>query len=178
MVWRRYSEFNGRSQRAEYWMFALLITLAMIALCILGAIGLAINQDYGGVLFVPFGFYVLATIIPSLSVTVRRFHDTGKSGWMFLLLSVLGIIPLVGLVTSIIQLVITCTDSEVGTNEYGPSPKYPDLSPTGSFIPTIGTYSPPQPQPPASQNEYVSCRNCGQMLYRSASYCSSCGTHL
>lgn len=57
----------------------------------------------------------LATIVPSLAVTIRRLHDTGKSGWWVLL----GLIPFVGLVL----LVFLALDGEPGDNQYGPSPK-------------------------------------------------------
>ncbi|MNW62078.1 Inner membrane protein YhaI [compost metagenome] len=60
--------------------------------------------------------YLLAVILPSLAVTVRRLHDTGKSGWSILL----GLIPLVG---GIIVLVFVCTDSQPGQNSYGENPK-------------------------------------------------------
>jgi len=63
-----------------------------------------------------YGLYSLAVLIPSLAVTVRRLHDVGKSGWFILV----GLIPLIG---SIWLLVLFCTDSKPGENQYGPSPK-------------------------------------------------------
>ncbi|MCR5843304.1 MAG: DUF805 domain-containing protein, partial [Oscillospiraceae bacterium] len=60
--------------------------------------------------------FSLATLIPSIAVTVRRLHDIGKSGWFYFLI----LIPVVG---SIILLVWECKDSEPGTNVYGPNPK-------------------------------------------------------
>ena len=148
MAWKKYGEFEGRSRRTEYWMFMLFNFLAMIALGILGGIGLAISEHYGGLLFIPLGVYFLITIIPSLAISVRRLHDTGKSGWMLLLFAVLGFIPLVGLVSSIIQLVFLCQDSDPGTNQYGPNPKFPDQP--GAFAGNMGYLSmefSAQPQP-------------------------------
>ena len=55
-------------------------------------------------------------LIPGLAVTVRRLHDTGNSGWMYLL----NIIPLIG---AIVLLVFYCSDSESGKNKWGPNPK-------------------------------------------------------
>jgi len=130
-VWRKYAEFDGRSRRKEYWMFALFNFLIVMALAIVGVFGIASMEHgsgIGGVLFIPLALYFLAFIIPGLAVHVRRFHDIGKSGWMVLLFMVLGIIPLVGFIAAIVQLVWLCTDSDPGTNEYGPSPKYPDLA--------------------------------------------------
>jgi len=59
----------------------------------------------------------LGLLIPSLAVGVRRLHDIGKSGWWLLI----GLIPLVG---AIVLLVFACQDSQPGTNQWGPSPKY------------------------------------------------------
>ena len=56
-------------------------------------------------------------IIPSLAAGARRLHDTGRSGWLQLLM----LIPCIG---SIILIIWWCEDSK-GDNEYGPSPKYP-----------------------------------------------------
>jgi uncharacterized membrane protein YhaH (DUF805 family) len=58
----------------------------------------------------------LALLLPSLAVTARRLHDTGRSGWWILI----GIIPLIG---AIVLLVFECQDSQPQTNQYGPSPK-------------------------------------------------------
>lgn len=55
-------------------------------------------------------------LIPGLSVSVRRLHDVGKSGWMLLI----ALIPLIGAIWLFVLLV---TDSKPGENEYGPNPK-------------------------------------------------------
>ena len=62
------------------------------------------------------GLYSLATFIPSIAVAIRRLHDVGKSGWMLLVV----FIPLLG---GIWLLVLYCTDSQPGDNEYGPIQK-------------------------------------------------------
>jgi len=60
--------------------------------------------------------YVLATLIPSLAVIARRLHDTGRSGWNYLI----AFIPLVG---TIILLIWTIEDSKPGPNQWGANPK-------------------------------------------------------
>jgi len=65
--------------------------------------------------------YGLAVFIPGLAVIVRRLHDVGKSGWMYLIF----LIPLVG---SIWLLVLLVTDSKPGENKWGPNPKEVDDS--------------------------------------------------
>ena len=116
MVWKKYAQFEGRSRRKEYWMFVLFNLLVVLVLAALGAVGLAINEDYGGVLFIPLGIYLLAVFLPGLAVQVRRLHDTGRSGWWWFIC----LVPFVG---GLILLIFCVLDSEPGTNQYGPCPK-------------------------------------------------------
>jgi len=183
MVWSKYAEFDGRSRRSEYWMFALFNTLILIALVIVGCAGIAATMYHdngiGGVLFIPFVLYILAAIIPSLAVAVRRFHDIGKSGWMILLFAVLGIIPIVGLIASIIQIVMLCQDSDPGTNQYGPNPKFPEqafgvLSGSAGFT-SMGLPLGAQPQPPTVGSNFGFCRGCGIRLKDASPFCGNCG---
>lgn len=180
MVWRRYAEFHGRSRRTEYWMFILLNVLAIFVFAFAGGIGLATSREFGVLFFVLLGVYVLAAIIPSLSVAVRRFHDTGKSGWLLLLLMVLGCIPLLGLIAAVIQIVFLCTDSDPGPNQYGLNPKFP--AQMIGAIPGVPGLAPmgysALPQTPASDSGYGFCRNCGAKLGGGSVFCSGCGTHV
>ncbi|NKF23893.1 DUF805 domain-containing protein [Solimonas marina] len=113
---KKYAQFSGRSQRAEYWYFILFYTLIYLALAIVdGVTGTFSLEDGFGLLS---GLFALAMLIPSIAVSVRRLHDTGRSGWWFLI----GLIPIVG---SIILLVFFVQDSEAGDNAYGANPKAP-----------------------------------------------------
>ena len=114
IVLKKYADFTGRAQRAEYWFFTLFYLLFFLALSLVdGAVGL-FNAAYGlGLLG---GLFVLAMIIPSIAVSVRRLHDTSRSGWWLLI----SLIPLIG---GIVLLVFVCLDSTPGTNAYGPNPK-------------------------------------------------------
>ena len=119
MVLRRYAQFDGRSRRKEFWIFALFNILIILASLFVrfASFGVMVHDNYTEtVLSIPLAFYILVIIIPSLAVTVRRLHDTGKSGWMILLC----LIPIVG---EIIVLVFTVLDSDPGPNQYGPNPK-------------------------------------------------------
>lgn len=60
--------------------------------------------------------YALAIIIPIIAVSVRRLHDIGKSGWMYLVF----LIPIAG---PIWLLVLLCTNSQPGANKWGDNPK-------------------------------------------------------
>jgi uncharacterized membrane protein YhaH (DUF805 family) len=112
-VLKKYAVFSGRARRQEFWTFAL---ISFVISVILGAIDGAIRS--GGNVSVAglSGLYSLAVLIPSLAVTVRRLHDTGRSGWWILI----ELIPLIGLVVLLFFLV---QDSEPGPNQYGPNPK-------------------------------------------------------
>jgi uncharacterized membrane protein YhaH (DUF805 family) len=107
-VLTQYATFSGRARRSEYWWFYLAYVIASVAASIIdGILGVMVL----GVIL------ALGLLIPSLAVSVRRLHDIGKSGWWLLI----GLIPLVGV---IVLLVFACQDSQPGTNQWGPSPKY------------------------------------------------------
>ncbi len=175
MIWRKYAEFNGRSRRKEYWFGMLFNLLAILVLAGVGVAGLAISEDYGGVLFIPMGLYYLAMIIPFLAVSVRRLHDTGKSGWLMLLFIVLGMIPIVGLISGIVQIVIMCQDGDPGPNEYGPNPKFPEQA-VGMFAGNAGVTSlglGVEPQAFTGGDNF--CRSCGAKFKDASSFCTNCG---
>jgi uncharacterized membrane protein YhaH (DUF805 family) len=113
-VIRKYAQFSGRARRKEYWFFALFNLLISLALAIVDNFTGTLNPETGyGLLS---GIYSLAVLIPSLAVTFRRLHDTGRSAWWILIV----LIPLIG---AIVLLVFMVLDSQQGENEYGPSPK-------------------------------------------------------
>ncbi|WP_338448085.1 DUF805 domain-containing protein [Niallia oryzisoli] len=107
-VLKNYVGFEGRATRQEYWMF---ILFNFIAACILSIVELVL--DIPGVLT---GLYGLAVFLPSLAVLVRRLHDTGRSGWWFLI----SFIPFIG---TIVLIVFACQDSQPLENHYGLNPK-------------------------------------------------------
>lgn len=113
-VLKKYAEFGGRAGRQEFWMFVLFNFLATLVLGFIDvATGLASEQTGIGLLS---GLYSLGVLIPYLAVSVRRLHDTGRTGWWLLIV----LIPLIG---PIVLLVFMVLDSEPGQNQYGLSPK-------------------------------------------------------
>ena len=107
---KNYANFKDRARRKEYWLFNLFNIL------ILGTLYLVGSAMESLLLLVVTLIYYFFMLIPSISVTVRRLHDIGYSGWMYLV----NFIPLVG---GIILLVLTCLDSEANENKYGANPK-------------------------------------------------------
>ena len=99
----QYFDFKGRARRKEYWMFylwVLIIEVVIYGLSLLlggGIPGVGFDESVPPELMprnVGMGMffsglitlYGLALFIPQLAVTVRRLHDTGKSGWLLLLI--------------------------------------------------------------------------------------------
>lgn len=114
MALKKYAAFSGRAQRAEYWYFVLFYVLLFIGLSLIDKATGSFDAETGmGLLG---GLLSLALLIPSIAVSVRRLHDTGRSGWWLLI----ALIPLIG---AIVLLVFTVQDSHSGANSYGPNPK-------------------------------------------------------
>jgi uncharacterized membrane protein YhaH (DUF805 family) len=113
---KKYVDFSGRARRKEYWMFYLFNMIFAIAAVILYTILGIASEDLAFGVRVLYGLFAFATLLPTLSATVRRLHDVGKSGWWVLI----SLIPLIG---TIWLLVLIVTDSQPGDNQYGPNPK-------------------------------------------------------
>lgn len=113
-VMRKYAVFSGRARRKEYWFFVLFNVLISILLTVIdGMIG-TLNTETGfGMLS---GIYTLAVILPSIAVSVRRLHDTSRTGWWLLI----SLVPLIG---AVVLLIFFVSDSKPGDNDYGPMPK-------------------------------------------------------
>jgi uncharacterized membrane protein YhaH (DUF805 family) len=107
-VLKQYVDFSGRARRTEFWMFVLFNFIFSLAASVL---------DYVvGTYFVFSSIYSLAILLPSLAVSVRRLHDSGKSGVWFLI----NFVPVIG---SIWFIVLMLKDSQPGANQYGTNPK-------------------------------------------------------
>ena len=113
----KYATFSGRARRAEFWWFAVFNVAVMI---ILSVIDLGFGSPHrwmmgdGGPSPVG-GLYWLAVLLPSLAVTVRRLHDTDRSGWWILI----EFVPLVG---PLILIWFLATPGTAGENRFGPDP--------------------------------------------------------
>lgn len=113
-VLKNYVGFSGRARRKEYWMFTLFnIIAAVIAMVLDNVLGLTFEGiGYGPI----YALYGLAVFLPGLAVSIRRLHDTDRSGWWLLL----AFIPLIG---AIILIVWMATDGTAGDNRFGSNPK-------------------------------------------------------
>lgn len=117
---KKYATFSGRSRRKEYWMFTLFYIIFAIGVAILDAI-LGSPGVLGAIL-------ALGLFLPSLSVAVRRLHDTGRSGWWFLI----AFLPIIGF---FVLLYFMVQEGHAGDNAYGANPKMADVERTNYTSP-------------------------------------------
>lgn len=135
LYWKNYTNFTDRTRCSDYWyvvLMNLLISGAASLFMFIPVLGYVISTGWA-----------LANIIPGLAILVRRLKDTGKD-WPYVFFS---LIPFVG---QIILIVFCAQDSEMGPNQFGPSPKYPYAG--GTYAPQQPQYNPTQPN---MQNDYA-----------------------
>ena len=99
---KNFTNFNGRARRKEFWFFQMIAAIAFSCIALVS--------------FLFAGVFSLIILLPSLAVSVRRLHDTGRSGW----LALVGLIPFVGILVLIYW---WAQDSEIQANTYGAVPK-------------------------------------------------------
>lgn len=109
-VLKNYVGFSGRARRQEYWMF---ILINGIISTVLSVIQTMMGMETPWISFI----YLLATLLPNLAVSIRRLHDTDRSGFWILL----NLIPVIGW---IVLIVFYCKEGTSGTNRFGNDPKY------------------------------------------------------
>ncbi len=113
-----YADFSGRARRQEYWMFTLVSGAIGLSMYIGAFVLMSVSEVLGGILFLGYFLFALGLFLPSLAVAVRRLHDTGRSGWWYLI----ALVPLLG---SLIVLYFLVIEGDAGPNAYGPDPKDP-----------------------------------------------------
>ena len=106
VCFQKYATFEGRARRSEFWYWELFTVLAGIAVGIVGAVLFGHANGFLQTIL------QLALFLPGLAVSVRRLHDTDRSGWWLLLyFTVIGVIVL---------LVWYCMEGTQGDNRFGP----------------------------------------------------------
>lgn len=110
--WKNFTDLSSRVRRSEYWYVVLANFFLLLILSIVSII------PFIGIFTAVFEIlYSVAVIIPTISLSVRRLHDIGKSGLYYFFI----FIPIVG---PIILIVWFAQDSQHGSNEYGKNQKY------------------------------------------------------
>ncbi|QYX55714.1 DUF805 domain-containing protein [Roseovarius sp. SCSIO 43702] len=130
---RKYATFQGRAARSEYWVFYL-FQVAGIAL--FGSLAYytfyanpsTLVLDFGNwpvltwLTLAPLVLFILATLLPAISVTVRRLHDRNLSGWWYLVYIITGAIPFIERIAVLVFFFVTVMKGTEGENKYGPDP--------------------------------------------------------
>jgi len=131
-AFKLYGVFSGRSSRTEYWMFTLVYILVYTALMLIAL--LLDNEAFHFVVSI----LTLGVIVPSLSITARRLHDAGRSGWwqatpfigyFFAMIGVLQQSQFLMITAAIFALVLTVllliflVQSSQDDNKYGTKPQ-------------------------------------------------------
>src|SRR5690606_23065183 len=98
---KNFANFKGRTNRQDFWKFSFIQFFFLLFLSFLE------KRDWTNELLIEriFDIFFFVTLIPWVAITVRRLHDSGRSGWNYLI----SIIPFVG---PIILLIWMLTDSE------------------------------------------------------------------
>lgn len=120
---RKYGVFSGRAQASEYWFFFLALAIVNAVVFVALLIPALVTMDpvtqepgvLGSIGSALVGIIGVGTFVPLLAAGVRRLHDTGRSGWLYLLC----LIPFVG---GIVLIVLLASPGQLGPNEYGPEP--------------------------------------------------------
>ena len=129
----KYSDFSGRASRSEFWYFTLFIAIYTIVLGFLLGIVIIIQypemseQDIDHFFNIFILFLILPVLLPSFTVTARRFHDFGHSGWIqigfYLLMGIFGPMDTTqGFVLYTIVFVsfyVYASQKPIGENKYG-----------------------------------------------------------
>ncbi len=138
---QKYAEFTGRAGRPEYWWYTLAVVVAALVISTVENL-VGLDGKIG-----PYGplsaIFFLGLLVPGLAVTVRRLHDTNRSGWWILIavipyfllgltmgmamssgsaggLGMAGLLGLVALAGGIALLVFMILPGTSGDNQFGP----------------------------------------------------------
>lgn len=129
-VFGKYVTFSGRAQRSELWWFFLFYFVGLLVLSgfdsvLFGTVTTA-PGSFEASTDTPIltGIAMLATFLPYLAVSVRRLHDTGRSGWWILI----GLVPIIGF---ILLIVWYASKGSNGKNRFGPDPLGGNNGPEG-----------------------------------------------
>lgn len=138
-----YRLVEGRSSRREYWLFFVLaVVLHLIPFVLLssaiGELGSIDPQQAGRalagmgliaiVMMVPLYLILAVTWLAMAALSVRRLHDAGLTGWIYLALLLCNFVPLINLFVWVVYLGMMALPGTPGPNRYGPPPGETDSS--------------------------------------------------
>jgi uncharacterized membrane protein YhaH (DUF805 family)/tetratricopeptide (TPR) repeat protein len=156
---KKYAIFGGRATRSEFWFFILFnFLVGMLVGIVTGFVaGIAGHQEISVACSL---LYSLATLLPTLAVTVRRLHDTSRSAWWLLIF----LVPFLGPVVLVVLLAFNTKKSE---NRYGPNPS------AAKERESVGSKA-----SPGNKTDVGRCPKCGQLCSPDDQYCGECAAPL
>lgn len=112
--WKNGVNFKGRATPGEYWWPILVNFIIGIILCIPMFVYHESTSGFAsfGVFGIFLAIFFLANFLPAISVTIRRLHDIGLNWIAFLLIIVLGFIPVVNIIVRVLSLIIYMLPSD------------------------------------------------------------------
>lgn len=118
-ITKKYFDFSTRAPRKEFWFFVLSYVVGVFILTLTDIATDTYDKESGIGLFT--SIFVLLTFVPYLAVSIRRLHDTNRTGWWVLI----AIIPIIGAVWLII---LYCLQGNRGVNKFGEDPLSPETN--------------------------------------------------
>lgn len=157
---KNYVNFSGRATRAEYWWWYLFTLLASLLVLLFFSL---FDYYLGVTLYLVF---LLATCLPSLAVTIRRFHDSGHSGWWILW----SLIPYIGFIPVLIATLQPSVESNEYDSDEAPSEKnFEKEDPLAAPAPAPATDAPAAAEKEEEESDKEICAK-GIELYREGKY--------
>lgn len=114
-LWKNAFNFRGRATCGEYWYPQIVLAVPAFYVFLLGDVPVSQLSHLMLAFLWASAAYFLIALIPSISLTIRRLHDTGRSGLYVLL-------PLIPYIGSLILLYFLCGSSDLDDNKYGSCP--------------------------------------------------------
>ena len=111
---QNYVNFQGRARRSAYWWWALFLWI-LIGVPYYFTFQSLMAHHSGGIFGGVAGLIGLVLFLPSLGLSIRRLHDTGRSGWWLLI----DFVPFIG---AVVLLIFFCLPGTSGPNKYGDDP--------------------------------------------------------
>ena len=134
----RYVDFQGRSSRSEFWWVQLFLFIVGFVVSFFASFLIFISTVIAQLFYVMLLLFQLGVLIPSIALSVRRLHDTGRSGFFVLMPlaalpfyfaglfnlneALLGFGGLIYLGTAITLIVFFCLPGEDAKNKFGTNP--------------------------------------------------------
>ena len=127
---KKYFDFEGRASKSEFWFFYLFCVIIFFCAGFLLGIFLPTDESYDDLVL---WIIYLPLAIPIISVTARRIHDFGNSGWMQCIFIPGFVVPeflaynaagwIIYITTLILFVIYVNQKSDKRKNKFGPKPK-------------------------------------------------------